>query len=55
MNLDPSAAAGCEFARDVRGVGHQGTGDLQLRVQGPEQMEKAKELAARAYRESLRL
>ncbi len=54
LSLDPSMAADCEFARDVSNVGHQGTGDLQLRIEGPEQIDKAKELAARAYRESLR-
>ena len=53
LDIDPVLGEGCEFARDVRGVGHQGTGDLQLRVQGPEQLEKAKELALLAYRMSL--
>ena len=53
LNLDPSVAAGCEFARDVSNVGHQGTGDLQLRIEGPAQVEKAKELALLAYQTSL--
>jgi predicted transport protein/predicted type IV restriction endonuclease len=53
LDIDPALGDGCEFARDVRGVGHQGTGDLQLRVQGPEQLEAAKQLALLAYQTSL--
>jgi predicted transport protein len=53
LNLDPARGSGCEFARDVSSIGHQGTGDLQLRIEGPAQIEKAKELALLAYRTSL--
>ena len=53
LNLDPAQAKDCAFARDVRGVGHQGTGDLQLRIEKPEQLEKAKELALLSYQRSL--
>jgi predicted transport protein/predicted type IV restriction endonuclease len=54
LDLDPALADGCGFARDVSAVGHQGTGDLQLRVDGAEQIAKAKELALLAYQTSLR-
>jgi predicted transport protein len=53
LDLDPALADGCAFARDVSGVGHQGTGDLQLRIEGPEQLEKAEQLALLAYQTSL--
>lgn len=53
LDLDPVLADGCEFARDVSRVGHQGTGGLQLRVEGPEQLEKAEQLALLAYQTSL--
>jgi len=55
LNLDPNVAKGYEFARDVSHVGHQGTGDLQLRIEGPEQVEKARELTLLAYQTSLRI
>lgn len=54
LELDPAGAASCDFARDVSKVGHQGTGDLQLRIERPEQIEQAKELMAAAYERSLR-
>jgi predicted transport protein/predicted type IV restriction endonuclease len=54
LELDPTLADACEFARDVSGIGHQGTGDLQLRIAGTAQVEKAKELARLAYEASLR-
>jgi predicted transport protein/predicted type IV restriction endonuclease len=54
LDLDPALADGCEFARDVRGIGHHGTGALQLRVEGPEQVEEAKRMAVLAYERSLR-
>ena len=52
LDLDPGVAATCAFARNVKGVGHHGTGDLQLRIEGVEQVPEAKELARRAYEES---
>jgi predicted transport protein len=54
LDLDPALAKGCEFARDVSNVGHQGTGDLQLHIERPEQVERAKELTLLAYQTSLR-
>ncbi|MGO8683098.1 MAG: DUF5655 domain-containing protein [Thermoleophilia bacterium] len=54
LNLDPAVADGCQFARDVTNIGHQGTGDLQLRIDKAEQIEKAKQLALLAYETSLR-
>lgn len=40
------------FTRDMRGVGHYGTGDLQVTIQNTKQLEKAKPLLERAYSEA---
>lgn len=40
------------FTRDMRGIGHYGTGDLQAVIQTPEDLEKAKPLLVRAYTEN---
>lgn len=37
------------FTRDVRSVGHWGTGDLELTLRSPEDLEKAKPLLERSY------
>lgn len=37
------------FTRDMRKVGHYGTGDLQIIIKSPEDIEKAKPLIDRAY------
>jgi predicted transport protein len=37
------------FSRDVRGVGHFGTGDLELRLSSPEDLERAKPLLLASY------
>lgn len=37
------------FTRDMRNVGHYGTGDLQIIIKSPEDIEKAKPLIDRAY------
>lgn len=37
------------FTRDMRNVGHFGTGDLQVIIKSPEDIEKAKPLIDRAY------
>ncbi|WP_289354673.1 DUF5655 domain-containing protein [Paenibacillus sp. S-12] len=37
------------FTRDMRNVGHYGTGDLQIIIKSPEDIEKAKPLINRAY------
>lgn len=39
------------FTRDMRGVGHNGTGDLQVIIKNAADFEKAKPLLERAYRE----
>lgn len=49
LTLDPAIGKGCDFCRDVRKIGHFGTGDLEVRVEKAEQVEKAKELALKAY------
>ena len=49
LALDPAAGDGCDFCRDVRHIGHFGTGDLEVRVERADQVAKAKELAKRAY------
>ncbi|MBD2846622.1 DUF91 domain-containing protein [Paenibacillus sp. IB182496] len=37
------------FTRDMRNVGHYGTGDVQVIIKSPEDMEKAKPLIEQAY------
>ncbi|HOT24286.1 MAG TPA: DUF5655 domain-containing protein [Thermoleophilia bacterium] len=49
LALDPAVGAGCGFCRDVRQIGHFGTGDLEVRVERADQVAKAKELAKLAY------
>ena len=39
------------FTRDMRGIGHYGTGDLQILIKNPKDLEKAKPLILRAYNE----
>ena len=40
------------FTRDMRGVGHYGTGDLQVVIPNAAALEKAKPLLERAYNEA---
>ncbi|TWH03141.1 putative transport protein [Nocardioides sp. J9] len=40
------------FSRDVRNIGHFGTGDLELRIQTPEQLAKALPLIQKSYEAS---
>lgn len=40
------------FTRDMRGIGHYGTGDLQIAIQNTSDLEKAKPLIERAYNEN---
>lgn len=40
------------FTRDMRGVGHYGTGDLQITIRNADDFEKAKPLIERAYHEA---
>jgi predicted transport protein len=37
------------FARDVREIGHQGTGDLEVRIGSLEDLERAKPLIETSY------
>jgi len=49
LTLDPAAGAGCDFCRDVRKIGHYGTGDLEVRVERADQVAVAKDLVRMAY------
>lgn len=49
LALDPAVGRGCDFCRDVRKIGHFGTGDLEVRIEHADEVEAAKELARRAY------
>lgn len=40
------------FTRDVREIGHFGTGDLEIRIKTPDDLEKAKPLLVRSYESS---
>lgn len=39
------------FSRDVRDVGHHGTGDLELTIRSLEDLEKARPLIQRSFEE----
>ena len=49
LALNPALGQDCAFCRDVRKIGHYGTGDLEVRVEEAGQVEKAKELPLKAY------
>ncbi|MCR5331046.1 MAG: endonuclease NucS [Lachnospiraceae bacterium] len=52
LKLNPDTAKIEEgFTRDMRNVGHYGTGDLQVTIKNAEDFEKAKPLIQRAYNE----
>ena len=38
------------FSRDVRNIGHWGTGDLEVRIGSMEDFEKAKHLIINSYK-----
>ena len=40
------------FTRDMRNIGHYGTGDLQITVKNASDFEKAKPLLEKAYNET---
>ena len=40
------------FTRDMRSIGHYGTGDLPITIKNAKDFEKAKPLIERAYNES---
>jgi predicted transport protein len=52
LALDPAVGAHCALCRDVRQIGHFGTGDLEVRVERADQVARAKELAKLAYEKS---
>jgi len=47
-----SVELGNGFARDVTGIGHQGTGNLELMLQSMEDLETAKPLIKRSFEEN---
>jgi len=53
LKLDPDIvdliSLGNDFARDVRNIGHFGTGDLELRLRNSEDLEKAKPMILKSY------
>ncbi len=50
LRLDPDTVVELEegFTRDMRGIGHLGTGDLEVRISGVADLEKAVPLIRRA-------
>jgi predicted transport protein len=56
LKIDPDSldlsTFGKDFARDVRSIGHLGTGDLEVRLRSSADLEKAKTLILRSYEES---
>lgn len=54
MKLDPDTVELEEgFTRDTRGIGHYGTGELEVSIKMAEDFQKAKKLIDRAYQETL--
>lgn len=50
LRLDPAAVELVEgFTRDVRGIGHHGTGDLEVRITSPAGLDRAEPLLRSAY------
>ena len=50
LKLDPASAPHEEgFTRDVRAIGHWGTGDLEITIRTDADLEKAKPLLLRSY------
>jgi predicted transport protein len=53
LKVDPSAVPPENgFSRDVRNIGHWGTGDLELSIRSREDLEKAKPLLVRSHEDS---
>ena len=53
LKIDPSTIELHEgFSRDVSKVGHYGTGDLEITLSSPEDLEKAKPLILKSYESS---
>jgi len=50
LKVDPTTVSlEQDFTRDVRSIGHFGTGDLELSIRTPEDLEKAKPLILSSY------
>ncbi|MFL0460975.1 DUF5655 domain-containing protein [Kytococcus sedentarius] len=53
LKVDPDTVALAEgFTRDMRGIGHFGTGELEVRIRSAEDLERAKPLLERSYESS---
>jgi predicted transport protein len=53
LKLNPDSVELVEdFSRDVRTIGHWGTGDLELSLRTQADLEKAKVLIERSYQEN---
>ena len=53
LPLDPDSVTLADgFSRDVRGVGHHGTGDLELTIRSLDDLEKAKPLIQKSFEEN---
>lgn len=53
LKLNPETVElGSGFTRDMRGIGHYGTGDLQVAIKNAADFERAKPLIERAYNET---
>jgi predicted transport protein len=53
LNINPDETDLKEgFTRDVRNIGHYGTGNLEVRINSKDDIEKAKELIAKSYDEN---
>lgn len=52
LSLDPQTVTFEKgFSRDMRSIGHYGTGDVQITINSMDDFEKAKPLIDRAYHE----
>lgn len=53
LKLDPTTVPLMEgFTRDVRSIGHWGTGDLEVTIRTPEDLKRAESLIAKSYENS---
>ena len=53
LKIDPNTVTLQEgFSRDVRTIGHYGTGDLEITIRTQEDLEHAKPLLQRSYEAS---
>ena len=51
LTLDPRLGEGCALCTDVTNIGHFGTGNLRVRVSGPEDVPIAKGFIEQAYKQ----